>query len=42
MSRWAWMKLLAQNIPTLSSLLYSGLQAQRKNKKLHVYAQKAL
>jgi len=32
MSRWAWMKLLAQNTPTLGRLFYSGLQARRNNK----------
>jgi Domain of unknown function (DUF4070) len=32
MSRWDWMKLLAQNIPTLGSLFCSGLR-RRQNKK---------
>jgi radical SAM superfamily enzyme YgiQ (UPF0313 family) len=32
MSRWAWVKLLAQNIPTLGSLFCSGLR-RRLNKK---------
>jgi radical SAM superfamily enzyme YgiQ (UPF0313 family) len=31
MSRWAWMKLLAQNVPTLGSLFWSGLHARWKN-----------
>ncbi len=33
MTHWAWIKLLVQNIHTLGSLVYSGLQAQKKNRK---------
>jgi radical SAM superfamily enzyme YgiQ (UPF0313 family) len=33
MSHWAWIKLLAQNMRTLGSLAYCGVQAHRKNKK---------
>jgi uncharacterized protein DUF4070 len=33
LSHWAWIKLLAQNMRTLGSLAYCGVQAHRKNKK---------
>jgi radical SAM superfamily enzyme YgiQ (UPF0313 family) len=33
MNRWAWIKLLAQNMPTLGNLAYCGFQAHRKNRK---------
>jgi len=33
MSRWTWIKLLAQNMHTLGSLAYCGVQAHRKSKK---------
>lgn len=33
MTHWAWTKLLAQNIHTLGSLVYCGVQAHRKERK---------
>jgi hypothetical protein len=33
MSRWAWVKLLARNYHTLGSLLRSGFQARRNQKR---------
>ncbi len=32
MTRWAWVKLLAKNLPTIASLVRSGLKARRTNK----------
>jgi hypothetical protein len=32
MTRWAWVKLLAKNLPTIASLVKSGLKARRTNK----------
>ncbi len=34
MNRWSWIKLLAQNTPTLWSLFHSGLRAQRRIRSL--------
>lgn len=33
LTRWAWMKLLAQNSRTIGSLIYHGLQEQRKSRR---------
>lgn len=38
MNRWAWIKLLAQNVHTIGSLVRCGWRAQRKKKKAHPQA----
>jgi len=34
MTRWAWVKLLAQNAPTIASLAHSGWRSERRNKTI--------
>jgi radical SAM superfamily enzyme YgiQ (UPF0313 family) len=41
MTRWAWIRLLAQNTPTLGSLMYSGLRSQLRIKALRTLPQLA-